>query len=98
MSIRSLVQKLADKFTPGTYAGPLVGFVPVDAALSLLAKRSYWMYRAWDAYARFTHPYFGEPRAQENAVRDSETLATLRARGYALVHDAFDPGEVANAR
>jgi hypothetical protein len=85
------------RHTKGTYEGVRAGLIPLDATLSLLAKRSYPLYRVWNAYNELTNPLFdaGAPAA---GPADPRHLDELRTHGYAIVENAFPAAQVADAR
>jgi hypothetical protein len=92
ISLESVAARLSQRITAGTYPGVLAGLIPVDAALSKLAKHSYLMYRLWDRYADLTNPRFDGNRSGVGGSADPEMLAQLRRDGFALTENVFpDP-------
>jgi hypothetical protein len=78
-----------------TYPGALKALLPLDVALSWLAKRSYPAYRLWDTYGSATDPLFGAPEGPPTA---DPVLSELRSEGYASFGTPYTDAEIAATR
>ena len=96
--LAKLAHRISGRVDPGTYPGALVGLLPVDLTLSLLAKRSYPMYRLWRRYDELTGRYFERCVEAVAAPHDEEHLRVLRACGLVRVGQPFSAAEVAETR
>ena len=94
--LQELAARLTKRFTPGVYNGSLAMLIPIDVALSFLAKRNYSAYRVWHRYSEMTNGWF-TPRAPD-PVETADLLQQLRTQGFGLQHDAFPRAEVDEAR
>ncbi|HEX2571003.1 MAG TPA: phytanoyl-CoA dioxygenase family protein [Polyangia bacterium] len=96
--LAKLAHRISGRVEAETYPGALAGLIPVDLVLSLLAKRSYPLYRLWRRYGELTGPYFDQCAAAVAAPPDEGHLRELRARGLVRVGQPYSTGEVAEAR
>jgi len=92
-----IARGLKQRLTPGTYRGARAGLMPVDLTLSLLAKRSYLMYRVWQGYSARTDPLF-DGQLDRNSNFEPDLLNELQRTGFVQIARAFDENEVAQAR
>ena len=87
----------SSRVEPGLYQGRRAALLPADAALSLLAKRSYPLFRVWHRWAAATDGWFSGT-APEVSAPDADVLATLRAQGTAMTAGGYDAAAVRSAR
>jgi hypothetical protein len=102
--LAKLAHRISGRVEAETYPGALAGLIPVDLALSLLAKRSYPMYRLWRRYGELTGRYFERCASAVAAPYpypypyDEGHVRALRARGLVRVGQPFSAEEVAETR
>jgi hypothetical protein len=95
--LADLAARFSSRFAAKVYRGPLFGLVPTDLMLSLLAKRSYLLYRLWYRYNVASNRFFDLRAAPSTATVDQRALASMRSDGTAIIRNAFDPAQVAEA-
>lgn len=96
--LAKLAHRISGRVETETYPGALAGLIPVDLALSLLAKRSYPLYRLWRRYGELTGRYFDHCAKAVAAPADEGHMRVLRARGLARIGQPFSAEEVAATR
>jgi hypothetical protein len=82
----------------GLYRGRRVALLPPDALLSILAKRSYPLFRAWQRYASMTERYFDGRGRPDPSRYDAALLDHLRDHGYAVAPGEYAPAAIRSAR
>jgi hypothetical protein len=96
--LQRLQTAIRSRFYDGPYHGVRAAFLPMDVLLSLLAKRSYSLYRIWYEYGKRTDPFFGRDRPPTAESFDAGLLEQLRSRGYAMGASNISPSALATAR
>jgi len=74
----------------------LTALLPVDLVLSLLAKRSFTLYRFWYRYREWTDGLFDSNSAAPNArTFAASVVEQLRERGFAILPTGFSDENIA---
>jgi hypothetical protein len=82
----------------GLYRGTRAALLPPDALLSILAKRSYPMFRIWQRYASATERYFYGERPPDPSRYDGASVHHLREHGYMIAPSEYASAAVLAAR
>ena len=98
----SLIERLRHAWTsriePGLYRGTRAALLPTDVVLSLLAKRSYPIFRAWQRYAAATNHYFDRGRPPHLSQPDGVLVEQLRQHGFVVTPSGYPAAEIRAAR
>src|SRR5687767_2258297 len=95
--MKNPIRSLAARLTPGTYVGARAALIPFDLGLSLLAKRSYYLFRLWERYESLTRPLFGR-LSQPGNSEQQRLVRELRADGAITIESTHSREELAAAR
>jgi hypothetical protein len=99
--LNRLAAALSQRVSAETYDGARALLLPLDFGLSLLAKRAYPLYRAWEHYRVATKPFFdGGDEARDPALGPAEqaALEELLRVGAAVTEAPFCAAEIDEAR
>jgi hypothetical protein len=97
--LAEVAARFTQRISPEVYRGARAGLIPVDIALSLLAKRSFAGYRAWRTFTELTNRFFSSAASTHLvSSNDQQLLSALHDNGAAKGDDAYPRAELDEAR